>query len=77
MTSVQITLNGEKYALPSLEATTLGHLLKTLKIAPEGRIVEHNGEIYNAKNGLDRPVSTGDTIEIIQMMGGGTLKAVL
>jgi thiamine biosynthesis protein ThiS len=68
-TGVQITLNGERFELDQPLSVTA--LLARLDIDPRRVAVEHNLEIIKRQRFPDVVVSDGDTVEIVNFVGGG------
>jgi thiamine biosynthesis protein ThiS len=66
---VQITLNGERFELDQPLSVTA--LLARLDIDPRRVAVEHNLEIIKRQRFPDVVVSDGDTVEIVNFVGGG------
>jgi thiamine biosynthesis protein ThiS len=66
---VTITLNGERYELDS--RMTVAELLIRLEIDPRRVAVEHNLEILKRPRFADVVVSEGDSVEIVNFVGGG------
>ena len=64
-----ITVNGKEY--PFTEGSTLASVLDGLGITPKNMAIEQNAEIIPADAIQEKPVKPGDTIEIIQFVGGG------
>lgn len=64
-----ITLNGEKREVPD-GLTVLG-LLQHLDIRPERVAVERNLEIVRKSAYAETAVRDGDSVEVVQFMGGG------
>jgi thiamine biosynthesis protein ThiS len=67
--SMQITLNGEPYELPS--PTTVSELLARLAIDPRRVAVEHNLTVLKRGTFDTTPLSEGDEVEIVNFVGGG------
>lgn len=67
--SVTIILNGERYELDSRISVT--DLLTRLDIDPRRVAVEHNLEILKRRTFPDVMVNDGDTVEIVNFVGGG------
>jgi thiazole synthase len=64
-----ITVNGQTQKING--ETTLSQLLATLNLDPERVAVERNLEVV-AKSDFDTTtLTTGDTLEIVQFVGGG------
>jgi thiamine biosynthesis protein ThiS len=68
-TGVKITLNGERFELDQPLSVTA--LLARLDIDPRRVAVEHNLEIIKRQRFPDVVVSDGDTVEIVNFVGGG------
>ena len=66
---MEITINGQvrEYSGPQ----TLGELLCSLGINPKAVAVERNLRIIPKGEIETEPVASGDTFEIIRMVGGG------
>lgn len=67
---MQITLNGEKREVPD-GITVLG-LLDFLKIRHERVAVELNETIVKKDRYSETPVRSGDSLEVVSFMGGGS-----
>ncbi|RAP29825.1 thiamine biosynthesis protein ThiS [Candidatus Marinamargulisbacteria bacterium SCGC AG-414-C22] len=69
---MELSVNGE---VVSLTFTTMEpnliDLFVVLSVDTEGRFVELNGHIYEPDSFHQVKVKEGDSIEIIQFMGGG------
>ena len=66
---VTITLNGERFELS--QPMTVDALLTSLEIDPRRVAVEHNLSIINRQRYPDTVVGEGDTVEIVNFVGGG------
>jgi thiamine biosynthesis protein ThiS len=66
---VQITLNGERFELDQPLSVTA--LLARLEIDPRRVAVEHNLEIIKRQRFPDVVVNEGDSVEIVNFVGGG------
>jgi len=66
---MNITLNGSPRLLES--PTTIGDLLAELGLDPARVAVEHNLAIVPRENFASSAVEDGDTLEIVQFVGGG------
>ncbi len=67
---VSILLNGEPY---SFEGTpTIAGLLAGLEIDPRGVAVERNFVVVKKDAYASTPVESGDQIEIVNFVGGGS-----
>jgi len=53
------------------EVTTVAELLQSLKIRPEGVAVEVNLEIVKRQNYFKCKLKEGDSVEIVNFVGGG------
>jgi sulfur carrier protein len=66
---VVITLNGERYELE--RPLTVTDLLDRLEIDPRRVAIEHNLSILRRHTFADVVVGHGDTLEIVNFVGGG------
>jgi thiamine biosynthesis protein ThiS len=66
---VQITLNGEHFEID--EPLSVTALLAKLDIDPRRVAVEHNLDIIKRQRFSEVVVGEGDTIEIVNFVGGG------
>jgi thiamine biosynthesis protein ThiS len=66
---VQITLNGERFELDQPLSVTA--LLARLEIDPRRVAVEHNLEIIKRQRFPDVVFNEGDSVEIVNFVGGG------
>jgi thiamine biosynthesis protein ThiS len=66
---VQITLNGERFELE--EPLSVTALLARLDIDPRRVAVEHNRDIIKRHRFPEVVVGDGDTVEIVNFVGGG------
>jgi sulfur carrier protein len=66
---VQITLNGEQFELD--QSVSVSALLMRLEIDPRRVAVEHNLAILKRQRFSDVLVHEGDTVEIVNFVGGG------
>lgn len=66
---VQITLNGERFELD--QPVTVADLLAQLDIDPRRVAVEHNLAILKRQRFPEVVVDEGDTVEIVNFVGGG------
>jgi thiamine biosynthesis protein ThiS len=68
-TEVLITLNGEPYKLEQPLSVT--DLLTRLEIDPRRVAIEHNLTIIKRHTFSDIQIADGDTVEIVNFVGGG------
>jgi len=66
---VTITLNGERHEIT--EPMTVNALLAALEIDPRRVAVEHNRVIVRRPKYGEIVVDEGDTVEIVNFVGGG------
>jgi thiamine biosynthesis protein ThiS len=66
---VTITLNGERFEMPA--PMTVDALLASLEIDPRRVAIEHNLSILKRHRFPEVVVSEGDTVEIVNFVGGG------
>lgn len=64
-----ITLNGERYELE--QPVTVIDLLARLDIDPRRVAIEHNLNIIRRQTFCDVIVKEGDSVEIVNFVGGG------
>ena len=69
LVTVTITLNGERFELDS--PMTVAALLAQLDIDPRRVAVEHNLNIIKRQTYPDILIDEGDTVEIVNFVGGG------
>jgi sulfur carrier protein len=67
--TVTITLNGERHEIT--EPMTVDALLAALEIDPRRVAVEHNRVIVRRPKYGEIVVDEGDTVEIVNFVGGG------
>ncbi|MFA7372954.1 MAG: sulfur carrier protein ThiS [bacterium] len=69
---MRVIVNGQDKELPT--GTTLGGLMELLKVDPRRVVVEYNREIINRSSWdehISRELKEGDTLELVQLVGGG------
>jgi thiamine biosynthesis protein ThiS len=66
---VEIVVNGEPRTVAG--GATLLELLQTWALDPRAVVVEHNRRIVRRPSLGDVHVEPGDTIELVQFVGGG------
>jgi thiamine biosynthesis protein ThiS len=64
-----VTINGIQR--PFGDAKTIAELFEALGVPAQKKAVEKNGEIIPASLWASTPIQPGDTLEIIQFVGGG------
>jgi thiamine biosynthesis protein ThiS len=67
--TVVITLNGERYELD--EPMSVAAFLARLEIDPRRVAIEHNLTIIKRQTFTDVVIGEGDTLEIVNFVGGG------
>lgn len=67
---MRCTVNGKPYNFQD-DTLTINEMFNTMNLKPEGRIVEWNGEIISENKYSSVEIKNGDSLEIIQFMGGG------
>ncbi len=67
---ITIHLNGQAQEVP--EGLTLATLLEWLKLPPDRVAIERNLEIVSRGHWRETPVQTGDRLEVVQFVGGGS-----
>ena len=66
---LRITLNGDPYELD--QPRSIADLLAQLAIDPRRVAVEHNRRILRRQAFANEHIGNGDTVEIINFVGGG------
>lgn len=66
---MKLTINGERHTFEG--PLTVASLLVKLGLDPQKLAVEHNLEIVPRSTYDDVPVNDGDTLELVQFVGGG------
>ncbi len=65
---MKLTINGQDR---EVSATTVWGLLEELGLHPQGTVVERNREIVDREAFRDTPLSEGDVLELVRLVGGG------
>ena len=66
---IDIIVNGEPRSVE--ETLSPISLIESLGLSPKAVIVEYNGAVVKAADLWERRLSTGDRLELIQIVGGG------
>ena len=66
---IDITVNGQTESVE--EGTVVRDLIERFKLSPKAVIVECNGTVLKASEREHHPLSSGDRLELIQIVGGG------
>ncbi|PCJ72114.1 MAG: thiamine biosynthesis protein ThiS [Rhodobiaceae bacterium] len=66
---MRLTINGERHTFEG--PLTVASLLVKLGLDPQKLAVEHNLEIVRRSTYDDVQVNDGDTLELVQFVGGG------
>ena len=66
---MRINVNGVERALES--SCTIARLLEELDLAAAVCAVEVNAEVVPKREHAERPLADGDTVEIVNLVGGG------
>ena len=70
---MNLKINGEKKTLENTEANfLLEGLLEYLGYKPQLVVVELNGAIINPKDWMSTKIKSGDCLEIVTIVGGGS-----
>ena len=70
---MNITVNGKGAECP--DGASLSDLLRQLGLSPDRIVVERNGEIVPAEAFASTVLGEGDTLELLQFVGGGCCPA--
>lgn len=65
-----LNLNGVLREFESLPSH-IEPLIAQLNLSPKGLVVEINGQIFRESEFKNAKISDGDTVELVQFMGGG------
>lgn len=68
---LELTVNGKPRTIE--HALSLAEFLAQLGINPHIVAVEHNGEIVRRERYAETRLNAGDVLEIVRMVGGGSL----
>jgi len=66
---MRIIVNGIEKQIP--DYTNIAVLLEMVGVNPEQVVSEHNGEVISPEHYGEIYLNEGDTIELIQFVGGG------
>lgn len=71
--TLSVILNGQPREFAQLETgASLADVVGALELKGDRIAIEHNGEIAQRTTWVDVPVKTGDRLEIVHFVGGGT-----
>jgi len=71
--ALSVSLNGQQREFEQLASgASLEALVQTLELKADRVAVEHNGQIAQRGNWSELPVNSGDRLEIVHFVGGGT-----
>jgi len=66
---MRLLINGEVQEMPN--GISLGELLQHLRLSHSGVVVERNGDIVPREELPTLPLTEGDRLEIVRLVGGG------
>ena len=69
---LSLTINAQSRDLPLTSPVTLDHVLTALDLKADRIAVEHNGAIAPRASWPSTPIATGDRLEIVHFVGGGS-----
>ncbi len=69
MENMTLVINGETRSIPVV--SNVLELLRHLEVGAEGVAVELNKNIIRRRDWKETPLSDGDRVEIVQLVGGG------
>jgi len=73
--ALSVILNGQQREFEQLESgASLDALVQSLELKADRVAVEHNGQIAQRGSWEQVAVSSGDRLEIVHFVGGGTAK---
>ena len=67
-----LAINGQSRSFEELESATLASLIKALQLKGDRIAVEYNGEIVERSRWTETKVNSGDRLEIVHFVGGGS-----
>jgi sulfur carrier protein len=71
--ALSVILNGQQREFEQLASgASLEALVQTLELKADRVAVEHNGQIAQRGSWSELPVNSGDRLEIVHFVGGGT-----
>ena len=71
--ALSVILNGQQREFEQLASgASLEALMQTLELKADRVAVEHNGQIAQRGSWSELPVNSGDRLEIVHFVGGGT-----
>jgi sulfur carrier protein len=71
--ALSVILNGQQREFEQLASgASLEALVQTLELKADRVAVEHNGQIAQRGSWSEVPVNSGDRLEIVHFVGGGT-----
>jgi thiamine biosynthesis protein ThiS len=65
---MKLTINGE---VRQVTAATVWGLIEELGLHPQATVVERNREIVDREAFRETPLSEGDVLELVRLVGGG------
>ena len=68
---MKIILNGAAFEMDSTVLTDLSALVKARGLDPSSLVIEHNRRVVKQDDWAGTPVREGDTIELLNFVGGG------
>jgi len=72
--ALSVILNGQQREFEQLASgASLEALVQTLELKADRVAVEHNGQIAQRGSWSELPVNSGDRLEIVHFVGGGTV----
>ena len=69
MENMTLVINGETRSIPLV--SNVLELVRHLEVGAEGVAVELNKNIIRRRDWKETPLSDGDRVEIVQLVGGG------
>ena len=67
-----LAINGQSRSFEELESATLASLIKALQLKGDRIGVEYNGELVERSRWTETKVNSGDRLEIVHFVGGGS-----
>ena len=66
---IEVILNGETRSIET--GLTVAQLLEQVGVKAETVVVERNGKLVTRDHFKDEPVTAGDRLELVRIVGGG------
>lgn len=76
--ALRVTINGQPREFSTLASpVTLAELIVSMELKGDRVAVEHNGEIAPRASWAEASVVTGDRLEVVHFVGGGSCSSAI